>query len=232
MWNPRPIIFAMLVILLPQPLIADKAVTFRLNSTSGLELFQVAADSVVYHGRPAVRLVDTTAPTSAPPGTEKHAFAILPNSSFDNVIEAEVAGKPGVGASDTARGFVGIAFHVNEDASQFECFYIRPTNGRATDQLRRNRSTQYFSYPDYPWYRLRRENPGVYESYVDLEVGAWTKIRIEVSGEVARLYVNGAPQPALIVNDLKLGAGRGRIALWVGDGTEAYFSKVIVRPRK
>ncbi|HYI07805.1 MAG TPA: hypothetical protein VEK57_01935 [Thermoanaerobaculia bacterium] len=48
----------------------------------------------------------------------------------------------------------------------------------------------------------------------------------------ARLYVNGASQPALIVNDLKLGAGTGRIALWIGAGTEAYFSSVVVRPSR
>ena len=53
-----------------------------------------------------------------------------------------------------------------------------------SDQLRRNRSTQYFSYPGYDFDRLRREAPGQYESYVDLEVGEWTHLRIEVAGAV------------------------------------------------
>jgi hypothetical protein len=53
----------------------------------------------------------------------------------------------------------------------------------------------------------------MYESYVDLEPGAWTKLRIEVSGTKARMFVNGAAQPCLIVNDLKNGDGRGKIAL-------------------
>jgi hypothetical protein len=44
---------------------------------------------------------------------------------------------------------------------------LRPTNGRADDQVRRNHSTQYISYPDFPWYRLREETPGMYESYSD-----------------------------------------------------------------
>lgn len=161
--------------------------------------------------------------------TEVPAVAIVDGSEFgDGVIEAEVAGKPAAGSNDTARGFVGIAFRVNDDASRYECFYLRPTNGRADDQLRRNHSTQYVSFPDFPWHRLRKESPGVYESYADLVVGEWTKVRIEVSGTKARLYVNGASQPALVVNDLKLGATAGKIALWVGDGTEAYFSKVTV----
>ena len=35
--------------------------------------------------------------------------------------------------------------------------------------------------------------------------------------------MNGAAQPALIVNDLKRGATSGQIGLWIGAGTEAYF---------
>jgi len=63
----------------------------------------------------------------------------------------------------------------------------------------------------------------VYESHVDLEPGAWTAVRIAVSGTRARLYVHGADQPALIVNDLKLEGGRRRGAVdWTG--TEGYFS--------
>ena len=59
--------------------------------------------------------------------------------------------------------------------------------------------------------------------------GAWTPIRIVVSGIHAQLYVHGAEQPCLVVNDLKLGETQGQIALWIGPGTEAYFSRVVVR---
>lgn len=207
--------------------------TFRLKSAAGLELRNVAAESVVYGGRAAIKLIERPAPeTAQSPTGEYEAVAILPDSDFENgVIEVELAAKPRAGAGEGARGFVGIAFRVAESASRFECIYLRPTNGRADDQLRRNHSTQYISYPEFPWHRLRSENPGVYESYADLVVGEWTKMRIEVSGVTARLYVNGASQPALIVNDLKLGPASGRIALWIGSGTEAYFSQVVVRPQ-
>jgi hypothetical protein len=66
----------------------------------------------------------------------------------------------------------------------------------------------------------------VYESYADLETGAWTKMRIVVSGTTARLFVNGAEQPALVVNDLKLGASRGLVALWSHASTDGYFSNL------
>jgi hypothetical protein len=83
--------------------------------------------------------------------------------------------------------------------------------------------------PDFPWYRLRKESPGVYESYVDLETGVWTKMKIVVSGTKAQLYVNGAEQPCLIVNDLKLGDPHGQIALWAHATTDGYFSNLTVR---
>ena len=68
----------------------------------------------------------------------------------------------------------------------------------------------------------------MYESYVDLEAGAWTSMKIEVAGTKARLYVNGGPQPCLIVNDLKLGEVRGQIGLWAYIATDAYFSNLKV----
>lgn len=41
-----------------------------------------------------------------------------------------------------------------------------------------------------------------------------------------RLYVNGAAQPTLLVNDLKFGDSGGAVALWIGVGTEAYFANL------
>ncbi|MDR3701847.1 MAG: hypothetical protein P4L56_19515 [Candidatus Sulfopaludibacter sp.] len=138
---------------------------------------------------------------------------------------------PAPGVNEAARGFIGIAFRVQSGGSKLELFYIRPTNGRADDQLRRNHSTQYESFPDWPWNRLRQESPGVYESYTDLETGAWTKLKIVVSGTKGSLYVNGAAQPCLVVNDLKLAPAKGAVALWVGPGTDGYFSNLKVVPQ-
>jgi hypothetical protein len=157
-------------------------------------------------------------------------LGILTNSQFeDGTIEAEVAGAPHAGAATDMRGFIGVSFHAQADGSQAETFYLRPTNGRADDQFRRNHSVQYESTPDFPWHRLRNENPGVYESYVDLEPGAWTDMRIVVRGSRAQLYVHRAEQPCLIVNDLKLGQTEGRIALWAHASTNGYFSKITVK---
>ena len=80
--------------------------------------------------------------------------------------------------------------------------------------------------------RLRKESPERYESYVDLEPGAWTRMRIDVRGRSARLYVHDATQPALVVTDLKLGTDAGGIALWIGPGTEGFFRNLTVTPSR
>lgn len=195
-------------------------------STSGLKLVNATAQSTTYRGRHAVHLI----PAPLRQGQPFSMKAILDNSEFANgTIDADVAGAPLGGAPTDARGFVGISFHVQADESRYENVYVRPTNGRADDQLRRNHSVQYTSEPEFPWPRLREETPGKYESYTDLEPSAWTAIKIVVAGQRAQIFVNGAPQPCLIVNDLKLGATHGRIALWAEGSTDAYFSRVGLR---
>jgi len=199
--------------------------TFPLDSLSDLEMINLKAELVTYRGRTALRLLEQDMTS------DEESIAILPESHFkDGLIEIEIAGSPRPDAPAEMRGFVGIAFRVSPHGERFEYLFIWPSNGRADDQLRRNHSTQYCSHPDYPWFRLREESPGVYESYTDLVVGEWTRIKIAVSGVRAQLFVNGADQPCLIVNDLKLGETQGQIAFWVGAGTEAHFSELVVTP--
>jgi hypothetical protein len=205
------------------------AMTFRLDSLSGLEIINIKAEVAEYRGRRAVRLLKRD-DQAAQGNAENESLAIINGTEFkDGTIEVEVAGMPAAGAPADARGFIGIAFRVAGHGAKFECFYLRPTNGRAEDQLRRNHSVQYISAPEYPWKKLRTENPGVYESYADMEVGAWTKIKIVVAGTRAKLYVNGAEQPCLIANDLKLGESRGPIALWSTVETDGYFSNLTLK---
>jgi hypothetical protein len=59
-----------------------------------------------------------------------------------------------------------------------------------------------------------------------METGAWTHMKILVSGTRASLYVNGAAQPCLIVNDLRLADLQGPIALWSHSTTDGYFSNL------
>jgi hypothetical protein len=148
----------------------------------------------------------------------------------DGAIEVKVLSRLLKTAPATARGFIGLAFHIDSLNSKFESIYLRPTNGRAEDQLRRNHSIQYFSYPDYKFDRLRKEAEGVYESYADMGLNEWITMRIEVKGKQAKLFLNNNKQPSLIVNDLKLGDNvSGAIGLWIDNGTEGYFSDLKIR---
>jgi hypothetical protein len=199
--------------------------TLTLDTLNGLEVVDAKAEVVTYRGRPAVHLL----PLPNQP-KDYSMLAILSGTDFkDGTIEIDVAGSPRKDADPTDRGFIGVAFRAQERGNRAEYFYLRPTNGRSDDQLRRNHSVQYVSTPDYSWERLRKEAPGVYESYADLDAGAWTKMKIEVSGTKAQLYVNGADQPCLIVNDLKLGETHGQIVLWAYGTTDGYFSNLKVK---
>jgi hypothetical protein len=178
-------------------------------------------------GKQAVKVVrDSSIKTADQP-----TYVKVSDVDFKNgTIEVNVLSRLLPNAGPSARGFIGIAFRINDSNSKFECIYIRPTNGRADDQLRRNHSIQYFSYPGYDFDRFRREAPGVYESYADMGLNEWIKLKVEVKGDHARFYVNGTKQPALIVNDLKHGPDlSGSIGFWVDGGTEGYFSGLTVR---
>ena len=204
-----------------------QAQTIPLDAPGHLKLVNVNAETVTFKGRKALRVRD-----AAPAGTgDEGRLVILSKTDFQNgFIEVELAGEPGPGAPVGARGFVGIAFRVAPDQARFECMYLRPTNGRAEDQIRRNHSVQYISIPGFPWQLLRKDFPEKYETYVDLVAGEWTKVKIEVRAEKALLYVNDAAQPTLIVNDLKQGLSKGSLALWIGPGTIAHFSNLRVSP--
>jgi hypothetical protein len=164
--------------------------------------------------------------------TNTSHLAIVKGSEFSNgVIEVDVAGEPAPGAGSGARGFAGVAFRVQSDRKTYDCFYIRPTNGRAEDQERRNHAVQYISHPQYTWSKLRQETPSRYESYADMLPAEWVHLKIEVNGDKARLYVNNAAQPTLIVNDVKTGtSAKGGVAFWFEGSTVAHFANLKITP--
>lgn len=160
----------------------------------------------------------------------RHDHLVVVGEDFHNgTIELEVAGEPAPGAAGGARGFVGVAFRVQPDMRTYDCFYLRPTNGRANDQERRNHAAQYISHPEYPWYKLRADTPSKYEAYVDLQPATWTQVKIVVEGETAKLFVHGNDQPTIIVNDVKSGPdAKGAVALWFEGSTIAHYRNLSI----
>src|SRR6476646_6046439 len=164
-------------------------------------------------GRDVIKVIKD----SSVKGADEPTFVKIDGINFKNgTIEVKVLSRLLETAPDFARGFIGIAFRINDSNTKYESFYIRPVNARVDDQVRRNHSIQYYSYPDYKFDRLRKESPERYESYSDMEMNKWITMRIEVKGAQAKLFLDGNKQPSLIVNDLKHGADlSGAIGLWV-----------------
>jgi len=239
---------AMLTAILPTAYPQSKSLA--LGSADGLTLHNIIATPATLQGKKAIKL---TAPPSAerpapatkgglkkggggpggPDANRQDHLALLDGVEFTNgAIEVDLAGEPGAGAAGGARGFVGVAFRVQPDRKTYDCFYLRPTNGRADDQERRNHSAQYIQHPDFPWFKLRQETPSKYESYVDIGPAEWIHVKIEVNGDKAKLFVNNHPQPTLIVNDVKSGAtGKGAVALWMEGSTIAHYANLKVTAR-
>jgi hypothetical protein len=197
--------------------------TFPLNNTSGLIAPNVKTETAKYLGRNCVRITME--------GEDHAGLALLPATDFrDGVIEADIALKITTPPGVRYPGFIGIAFRVRPGASHYELFYLRPGNADAADQAMRNHAVQYVSEPDFDWYRLRREWPSLYESHAELAMETWTKIRIEVTGRSAKLYLNGSAKPSLVVDGLKGEDLHGAVALWGYTNEEAYFSNVRITP--
>lgn len=234
--STRTLSFVSLLTLLALPASAQRPAPqrFPLTSIMQIEPHDVTVVPATLGARSGVRVTVSeearrrVAQLPIEQQSQLETFAVLAGTDFaDGVIEAEVAGAPAPDAPAGARGFVGIAFRLQRDLKTYDAFYLRPTNGRANDQERRNHAAQYISHPDWTWDRMRRETPSRYEAYVDLVPDEWTRIRIEVRGDTARLFVHGQAQPTLIVNDVKSGrAARGSVALWINPGTVAHFRDV------
>ena len=194
--------------------------TIRLDSTR-LEAVKVSMSIEKLMGSKVVKAIKD----SSVKEFDEPTFVRIKGTNFKNgTIEVKVLSRLLKNAPDFARGFIGVAFRINDSNTKYESIYIRPTNARADDQVRRNHSIQYYSYPDYKFDRLRKESPERYESYSDMEMNKWITLRIEVKDAQAKLFINNNEQPSLVVNDLKHGANAsGAIALWVEIGTEGFF---------
>jgi hypothetical protein len=202
---------------------AQHAQFFPLRDATGLMAPKEKAEAVKYLGRRSVRITTE--------GEDHEGLALLAGTDFeDGVIEADIALKTTAPPGVRSPGFVGIAFRVRPDASHYELFYLRPGNSEAADQAMRNHAVQYVSEPGFGWYRLRREWPSVYESHAELAMETWTRVRIEVSGRAAKLYLNGSAQPSLAVEGLKGEDLHGAVGLWSFTGEEAYFSNLRITP--
>jgi hypothetical protein len=197
--------------------------TFPLQDASGLSAPGVKAEAAEYLGRKCVRITVE--------GGDRSGMVLLPGTDFqDGVIEADLALRSKMPAGAPFPGFFGISFRSRPDGSKYESIYLRPGNSDAPDQAKRNHSVQYVSEPEFGWYRLRREWPSVYESNAGLAMETWIKVRIEVAGRVAKLFLDGSAKPILVIDGMKGEDLHGAVGLWAYTNEEAYFSNLRITP--
>lgn len=144
------------------------------------------------------------------------AMAVLKGMEFDNgTIEFDMASKI----------FSGAVFRVQDD-SKAECVYFRPFNSGTE---KHKNTVQYVARGNENTWKYLRENfPGKYEAGADLKELEWFHVRLEVCCSFVKVFINDAPDPCLVVKDLKFGQSKGKVGLWAWNG---YFANLKVTPK-
>jgi len=127
-------------------------------------------------------------------------------------IEFDAKGK----SAPPQSSFVGVAFRV-VDAATHDAVYFRPFNFRAADPGRKSHAVQYHSLPQWQWDRLRKEKPDQFEKPIEPapDGDAWFHAKVVVEKRQVKVFVNGATEPSLVVNEMSDRPG-GSVGLWCG----------------
>lgn len=132
----------------------------------------------------------------------------------DGVIDVDVS-------TPASRGFFGIQFRIASDGANAEWVYLRQHKSGLPDAM------QYTPVLNTGLNWQLYNGPG-FTGAIDVPKDVWFHLRLEVVGAQAKLYVKDMDNPALVMNDLKSGVQKGRIALAVLTGA-TYFSNFEVR---
>jgi len=137
--------------------------------------------------------------------------AFLTGHDFkDGIIEVDMAVKDG-------RSYPGIIFRA-KDSENYERFYIRPHRSRIYED-----ALQYeacFNGID-SWQLYN--GPGK-TANAEFPYNAWFPVRLEVFGSQARVYINDAIEPNLVITDLQHGVNSGGLGLMGPTDGSAWFS--------
>jgi hypothetical protein len=124
-------------------------------------------------------------------------------------------------ATDGRRGFFGIQFRIAPDSENGEWVYLRPHKSGLPDAM------QYTPVLGNGLNWQIYNGPG-FTGSVEIPREEWFHLRLVVTGAQAKLYVRDMEAPALVMDDLKSGLRKGRVALAVLMG-ETCFSDFRVR---
>ena len=138
--------------------------------------------------------------------------AFLKDAEFENgIIEVDIAVKA------RSRSYPGIVFRMQSEGN-YERFYVRP-----------HRSPLYPVALQYTpgfngidgWQLYNGEGC---TALADILPDRWIHLKMEVFGTQAKVFLDDAEQPALLITDLKHGLSKGAIGLMGPKDKTAYFS--------
>jgi sugar lactone lactonase YvrE len=144
--------------------------------------------------------------------------ALLKDVELENgIIECDIAMKGGV------RSYPGILFRV-QSSEEYERIYLRPHRSPLYDDAVQYVAT-FHGVDSWQFYN----GPGLTSRAV-IPADRWVHVKIEVAGTQARVYLDNAPQPVLVVGDLQRGKSRGGLGLTTMADGASFFSNFSFRP--
>jgi len=193
----------------------------------------VTARPAVVEGRPCVRveLPDETT-LYGRPGVDfidQPTFLRVPAGLATGTVAVDVWSRLNGKGPDDARAFAGLAYRIGPRCKSFESVYLRPLNGLKVDPQppRDRRALQYFSYPEWPFDRLREAYPdGRYETGLAIGPEEWTRLELRITTDAVVATVNGLT--ALAVERPLGRVMPGDVGLFVDIGTEAFFADLVI----
>ncbi len=145
-----------------------------------------------------------------------HGSAVLNEVEFENgIIEVDIA-------LDGSRSYPGIVFR-RQSEDDYERFYVRPHRaGLYPDAL------QYTPVCNGVACWQLYHGPG-FTAGAELPCRQWIHLTVEIHASQARVFLDHADQPALIITELKHGVSEGAIGLMGPKNASAYFSRFSYR---
>src|SRR5438445_5348956 len=190
----------------------------KAREPKSLDVFNRSASALADGTRTGVRLSEAAG----------DGVAYLRGVELGNgTIELDIRGKDVQGQS-----CVGVAFHGVGDTT-YDAVYLRPFNFKTDDPARRTHAVQYVSHPTYTWQKLRAEHPGEYEQAVAPapDPNGWFHVRVVVASPKVSVFVADAKEPSLVVSQLS-DRPKGRVGLWVGNGSGGDFANLKIVPKQ
>jgi len=144
--------------------------------------------------------------------------ALLKDVEFeDGTIECDIAMKAGV------RSYPGLLFRV-QTPEEYERLYLRPHRAPLYDD-----AVQYLpAFHGVDGWQLYN-GPGLTARAV-IPTDRWVHVKIEVLGTQARVFLDDAPEPVLVIGNLKRGKSKGGLGLMTTADGNSHFSNFSFRP--